>query len=321
MASLIFTLPEMNSPQFDVSFVVTVFNKERYILDTARSLFEQEGGLHCEYIFVDDVSSDNTLSVLEAYVRDKPHVAIVRNTVNQGPSIRLNQGVSMARGKYVLLFDSDDILAKNAAVVMHGLLEREAADVIYGQWEKTQISGAELLSRRVAVPAPHRVSDNPLEFVLRGRFLRMSLMARREVYLKAGGADERIFIQDESLPLRLAAAARRFIALDAPIMFVPRIEGALSGNKSQLNHDRFLASHNLLIDQPQLQETARRLLFQRCVSAAWKQQRDARGPAAMFSTVFAQYLRSKCGLPPVDTAKLEALSQQFAQVNRVRRIA
>lgn len=304
----------------DVSFVVTVFNKERYILDTARSLMEQVGGLNCEYIFVDDVSSDNTLAVLERYTKGKPNVAIVRNTVNQGPSIRLNQGVRMARGRYVLLFDSDDILANNAAITMFDLLEREQADVIYGQWEKTQIAGAELLNRVVPVPVPHRVSDSPMEFVLRGRFLRMCLMARRDVYLKAGGADERIFIQDESLPLRLAASCKRFIALDAPIMFVPKIEGALSGNKSQLNHDRFLASHNLLVDQPQLDDTSRRLLFQRCVSAAWKQQRDTRGAAAMLSPVFALYLRSKCGLPPVDVQQLERLRAQFAAIPKVRRV-
>src|SRR6185436_18136985 len=105
----------------------------------------------------------------------------------------------------------------------------------------------------------------------------MALLVTRELFERAGGCDESIFIQDESLPLRLASKARRFISLESPVMFVPIVEGVLSGNKSQLNHDRFLANRNLLLKNGTLDEHAKRMLFRRCVSAAWKEYRAAHG--------------------------------------------
>src|SRR5690606_28743726 len=98
----------------------------------------------------------------------------------------------------------------------------------------------------IADEALIEMSDHPLQMVLTGRFLRMQFMARRDTYLKAGGADERVFIQDESIPLRLAAQAKRWLKLHDTVMYVPHIEGALSRNVSQLNHDRFLAHYYLL---------------------------------------------------------------------------
>lgn len=309
-----------SAPAFDVSIIVTVYNKEKYIADTVRSLTQQDGTLRVEYIFADDVSTDRTLEVLAECVHGIPHVTIVRNSDNAGPSVRLNQAARLARGKYLLCFDSDDILAANAVSHMFALLETQAADVVYGQWEKTSMSGSELMGRHIPDDALFEVSETPLEFVLHGRFLRMALMVRRDVFLAAGGADERIFIQDESLPLRLAAQCKRFVALYAPVMFVPRVEGALSGNKSQLNHDRFLAHYDLLRDHPSISREARGLLYRRCVSAAWKQYRHEQGVAAIFGDIFRQYLASRLLAGAVHEETLQRCCDYFASLTDIRRM-
>lgn len=302
-----------------ISYVVTVYNKAPYLPATVRSLTQQEGGIPSEYIFVDDVSKDDSVAVVEAETRGIPNVTIVKNTSNAGQSVRLNQGARLARGKYVLCFDSDDVLAKNAAHRMFTLLEEHKADVIYGEWEKTQNQGLELLSKRVPEHAKCEVSNTPLPFVMHGRFLRMALMARRDVFLIAGGADERILIQDESLPLRLAVHAKRFMKLHAPIMFVPKIEGALSGNVSQLNHDRFLAQRNVLLDYPNLPASSRVELYRRAVSAGWKQVRHERGVRGVFSWQFCAYMASRNTCATVKAEVLQRLSTMFAQLEGVRR--
>lgn len=303
-----------------VSFVVTVYNKEPYLPATVRSLIHQERNFRAEYIFVDDVSKDCSVEVVERETAGLPDVMIIKNSDNQGPSRRLNQGVRLAQGKYVLCFDSDDILAANAAQTMVDLLEKHSADVIYGQWEKTESDGESLLSKRVTGSATSEVSDKPLEFVLNGRFLRMALMARRSIYLTAGGADERILIQDESLPIRLAVHAKRFMALHAPVMFVPKIEGALSRNVAQLNHDRFLAYYYLLKDYPQLDDPTKRLAYRRAVSAGWKQLRHEKGMWAMLHWVFREYMRSRSPNVVVKQETLQHLFHHMAALQGVRRV-
>ncbi len=302
-----------------ISYIVTVYNKAPYLPATVRSLLQQEGAIPSEYIFVDDVSKDDSLAVIERETRDVPQVTIVRNTSNAGQSVRLNQGARLARGKYLLCFDSDDVLVHNAAQRMVALLEEHRADVIYGEWEKTTACGLDLLSRRIADDAAYSMSDDPLLWVMEGRFLRMALMARREVFLTAGGADERILIQDESLPLRLAVHAKRFMKLHAPVMCVPAVEGALSGNVSQLNHDRFLAQLGVLSDYPHLSDAARLGLYRRAVSAGWKQVRHMRGVRGVLSWQCVEYLRSRGGHARVKPEVLVRLSAMFSSLPGVRR--
>lgn len=305
----------------DVSVVITLYNKERYIADTLTSIFRQDLGLKMEYILVDDVSSDRTVDIVRDLTRDMANVTIICNQQNAGPSMRVNQGVRLARGKYIFCFDSDDILAGGALRKMFDLLETHDGDVIYGKWEKTELSGKELLSHTMPENPDYHISDTPMEYVLNGRFLRMLMMARREVFENCGGADERIFIQDESLALRLAAYARRFIALDAVVMVIPKIEGALSRNRSQLNHDRFLANYYALKDGLAASDRERRLLYQRCVSAAWKQHRQQLGSLrSLAHPFFLLYLRSKSAVCRTDDELLERLSHYFASLDDVRRM-
>ncbi len=307
----------------DVSLVVTVYNKERYLPATVRSLLAQRetSSLAIEYVFVDDVSPDASLAVIEDLTRGLPDIVIVRNSENAGPSIRLNQGAHIARGRYLQFLDSDDIMAANATFHMHRLLAERQADLLYGQWERTQLPGDQLLGRKIPDAPPFEVSDDPLTFVLTGgRFRRMAQMCERSLYLAAGGADERVFIQDESLPLRLSAHAKRFIALKSPVMFIPHVEGQLSGNVSQLNHDRFLANYYLLTESTSLSARQRALLFSRCLSAWWKEER-LRGARAFGSDIFRKYIADNIGLLKENNALLERMFADFARISHVRRTA
>ena len=137
--------------------------------------------------------------------------------------------------------------------------------------------------------------------------------------MRANGADERIFIQDESLPLRLAAYSRKYLKLKAPVMFIPLIEGQLSGNRAQLTHDRFLAHYYMLQDYPALSPLTRALLFQRCVSAAWKQAQQ-QGVSAYFSRAFSDYVLSQAKLLPESPEYLAKLKAMFDHLPNVRRI-
>jgi len=305
-----------------VSYVVTVYNKEPYIGYTVASLLTQEGGFRSEYIFVDDVSKDRSLDIIAEATRDIPDVTIIKNSVNRGPSIRLNQGARMARGRYIQFIDSDDVMSANATAVMIGLMEKYNADVVHGSWEKTGMKSADLVGRRLPENAPYKVSDNPLDFVFKERIRRMCQMIRRDVFIASGGSDEAVFIQDESLALRLARVAKRFVLLNAPVILIPKLEGELSRNTSQLNHDRFLASYDMLVQFPTLEETARRRLYRRCISSRWKQERLMKGALrAALSSIFTRYLRSTWFLLPVDDTLLQEMYGFFTRLQGVHRVA
>ena len=305
-----------------ISYIVTVYRKEPYVGYTAKSLLQQEGGLPSEYIFVDDVSPDRSLAVVEEVTKGVPNVTIIRNSENKGPSIRLNQGAKLARGRYLQFIDSDDIMAANASLTMLNLAQKHDADVVYGRWKKTDIPSNKLLGRRMHDDAPYKVSDSPLDFQFEERILRMTQMVSRDTFLKSGGCDERIFIQDESIVLRLARVARRFILIDDSVVFVPKIEGELSGNRSQLNHDRYLANRHMLLDFPDLSEIHRRRFYRRCISALWKEVRDTTPAAKRYITsAFLRYIASCLELRPINEQHLAQMDRFFADISGVRRVS
>lgn len=271
--------------QIAVSHILSLYTKRDIIPVTLESVMDQEGGLSREIILVDDNSRDDTVKVADRATVKFPNVRLITNTDNKGPSVRLNQGAKTAIGKYLHFLDHDDILPVNAIRMMYDVLERTGADFVYGKWEKTDKKPVQLLGRRTDEVFNYTVSEDPLDTILSGRFKRMCLLVRRDVFEKAGGFDPEIFIQDESLPLRLAAAAKKMVVLDAVVNLVPTGDGNLSDNKTQLNHDRFLAYYNFYKDHKDFR------VYRRAVSAAWKQRRTE--PNAYRSRAFFDYLLSR----------------------------
>lgn len=95
--------------EIDVSFVMTVYNKEYYLPSVIRALLNQTGLKNPEYIFVDDVSTDKSVEIIREMTKGIKNVKIFANTENRGISVRINQGIAVAEGKYTRMLDSDDI--------------------------------------------------------------------------------------------------------------------------------------------------------------------------------------------------------------------
>jgi hypothetical protein len=136
-------------------------------------------------------------------------------------------------------------------------------------------------------------------------------MTTRACFAASGGCDEEVFVQDESLPLRLAWKARRFVDFAGTVILVPAHDGGnLSQNKVQQHHDGFCVFRNALAQMSDIDTECRKLLGQKAVSIAWKHyRRTMKGSLA--SKVFAGYLRSKTGLWPATDARLEKLHRLF----------
>ncbi|PZV76706.1 glycosyl transferase family 2 [Algoriphagus aquaeductus] len=89
-----------------VSILVPVFNAEMFVKDSIQSILTQSFK-NFELILVDDASSDHSASILKS-VSD-PRILFFQHETNRGIGEALNSGLAMAKGKYVLRMDADDI--------------------------------------------------------------------------------------------------------------------------------------------------------------------------------------------------------------------
>ncbi len=102
--------PENGSPILDVSIIIVSWNTRKILADCLCSIQEQTNKAH-EIIVVDNNSSDGTVECVE---HNFPHCLLISNADNKGFASANNQGLEIARGRYVLLLNPDMIIFDGA---------------------------------------------------------------------------------------------------------------------------------------------------------------------------------------------------------------
>jgi glycosyltransferase involved in cell wall biosynthesis len=98
----------MSNEDVVVSILIPVYNGARYIEKTIRSLLAQTYSNY-EIIFIDDSSSDDSLSILRQYEKEN-HRIKVHTKPNGGNAVKsLMYGLPLASGKYMFYSSQDDL--------------------------------------------------------------------------------------------------------------------------------------------------------------------------------------------------------------------
>lgn len=129
----------------DVSVVVPVFNEEENMSILQSELRAALSGVDHEIIFVDDGSNDRSAEKIEP----ASNVRVIRFEKNTGQSAALYAGIRAARGKAIVMIDSD---LQNDPADIPRLLEEisRGADLVCGYRAKRKDTFSKRLTSRVA---------------------------------------------------------------------------------------------------------------------------------------------------------------------------
>lgn len=171
-----------------ISVVIPLYNKEKAIVQTIASVFNQTYS-DFELIVVDDGSKDNSLQVAQS-VDD--HRLRVIHKENGGVSSARNRGIKEAKGDYIALLDGDDLWKPTFLEEQVKLIHDFPMAVMWGvnmafirngkcwKWEQGMGDGF-----RGYVENYFGTSHNDL-------FCSSSVVIRKDVFEKVGYFDERI---------------------------------------------------------------------------------------------------------------------------------
>lgn len=115
-----------------VTVVVPCRDYGRFLGTCVRSVLAQTG-VDFDVTIIDDHSHDDTREVCAALAAADPRVRVVRHTSRHGHIATFNEGLSSARGDYVVLLSADDALAPGALERSARFLDDEPSiGMVYG---------------------------------------------------------------------------------------------------------------------------------------------------------------------------------------------
>jgi glycosyltransferase involved in cell wall biosynthesis len=179
-------------PDLLFSVVIACYNQENFVRESVESALSQRH-LSKEVIVIDDASKDGTADVLRSF---GDSITFVTLPINRGATAARNHGASLAKGRYLVFLDGDDVLMPWALDVYSRLATARDPMLILGR--------AALFHGEV--PAV-KETDVPrsLQFVDYANFFKKdrpwvynssSLVVERAAFCSAGGWSEGIFYQD-----------------------------------------------------------------------------------------------------------------------------
>lgn len=100
----------------DVSIILVNYNTTRLLLQAIDSIYEKSAGFTFEVIVVDNNSSENP----EKEIREKygDQITLISLSENIGFGKANNEGIKIAKGRYIFLLNTDTYLINNAIYIL-----------------------------------------------------------------------------------------------------------------------------------------------------------------------------------------------------------
>ncbi|NWK85075.1 glycosyltransferase [Staphylococcus sp. GSSP0090] len=101
---------------YDLTILIPVYNAENFIEDTIKSVIKQNiKDKTYEVILINDGSNDRSNEICEKYTNIYDNFKYYYHS-NKGVSYTRNRGLNLAKGKYILFLDADDLLAQGTLI-------------------------------------------------------------------------------------------------------------------------------------------------------------------------------------------------------------
>jgi len=200
---------------FDISVVCANYNNGQYLNEFFLS-FENLDHPPKELIFVDDGSTDNSLSICRDFCSRLPFLQIMPLERNQGFGNALNAGIKRATGQFIMRIDPDDVMLPERIEVQHEWLASGRCDVIGSNAEIFHSDTGKVLGT-TNFPVTHDAIAVKIRAGEHG-VLHPTVMGRAEFFKSQLYVQAHVPAEDYDIFARMLAAGARFANVDGVLM-------------------------------------------------------------------------------------------------------
>lgn len=117
-----------------ISIIVPIYNVEKYLDKCVMSILGQTFK-NFELILIDDGSQDSSGAICDSYLKKDSRIKVIHKK-NGGLSSARNEGLKIAKSKYVAFIDSDDWIENNMYEKLYNIAEQNDADIVQCKYVK-----------------------------------------------------------------------------------------------------------------------------------------------------------------------------------------
>jgi glycosyltransferase involved in cell wall biosynthesis len=229
-----------------VSVIIPAYNRRDLLGETLESVKSQTYP-HVELLIVDDGSSDGTSEYAEAWLTSEgnPDWSLLRLEANVGKSAAVNRAMKHARGEFMMILDSDDVLLPGCLEQEVAFLRRHESSGMVSSRAfvlRDGVRTAETIGAFQGKGAIADVASYHGDLLFNGNVvISSSALIRSEVARKVGDLDTRLRVtHDWDYWIRMSKIAAIGF-LEGPFLWY-RVSsgGALSTNRSRLLEEAFM---------------------------------------------------------------------------------
>lgn len=222
-----------------VSVVIPVFNAAKYLEKSMESLLNQTL-TSCEFIFVNDGSTDASREIIENYQKSDSRIQLF-NQENQGVSVARNKGIQMAKGEFIGFVDADDYVGSTHFEVLYDWAKKTGVSIVNSQFHK-EINGTTITTK----------SKFPVDVVLDKTFISQNILPQFIQNSSLNSACTKLYsaqlIKNNSFPVGVALGEDGIFNLKAfdkaeSVLFIDfcgyhyiEIEGSATRNSAQKDY-------------------------------------------------------------------------------------
>jgi hypothetical protein len=102
--------PLVRNPK--ISIIIPIYNGGKYLHYSLRSIQNQKMK-EIEIIIIDDYSTDNSLAIIEKYMKEDERIRLIKNFENRKILYSKSFAALNSNGKYIIQLDQDDIFIRD----------------------------------------------------------------------------------------------------------------------------------------------------------------------------------------------------------------
>lgn len=197
-----------NSPL--VTVICLCYNHAEFVVESLESVLNQTHS-NVELIIADDFSNDNSVEVIQNWLKKHPEIPFLANKENLGNTKTFNKCLKLSKGAYIIDLAADDLLTADCiANQLKGFAEStyENVGLIYGNAELITEKGVFIKDYFATDSNRKRIKSQPTGDIYIGllngnnNLCSISGLVKREVFDKLNGYDESLAYEDYDLWIR-----------------------------------------------------------------------------------------------------------------------